>query len=70
MHCVTGHVIRVARGLAVASCAAWNRCEAALGDAKRHRSAMVIASPDRERAAGVATPEPLTHGDTATAAGH
>ncbi len=27
-----------------------NRFEAVLGDAKRHRSAAVIASPDRERA--------------------
>jgi hypothetical protein len=26
--------------------------EAVLGDAKRHRSAVVIASPDRERASG------------------
>src|SRR5229473_8515719 len=29
-----------------------DRCEAGLGDAKRHRSAVVIASPDRERATG------------------
>jgi hypothetical protein len=29
-----------------------DRCEAVLGDAKRHRSAVVVASPDRERPTG------------------
>ena len=29
-----------------------DRFEAGLGDAERHRSAVVIASPDRERATG------------------